>query len=141
MRKWAASEQDLGKITVTMNKVPGRVVIEAKNPTNAQNVQVDFVISAPEIATWDISLGIGNIDYQGRPSGACEFLTSRGEVKLKLPQNMNAVLNLSTGVGTISLGFALDGQATSNSVMGTIGNGSEAEIAVSTNAGNIIVGP
>ncbi len=140
-RKWAAGKQDLDKVTVTMNKVPGGVVIEAKNPVNVQNVQVDFVINAPEIAIWDISLGIGNIDYRGRPKGACGFSTGRGEVSLKLPQNMNALLNLSTGVGTISLGFPLDGQVTSNSAMGTIGNGSEAEIAASSNAGNVIVGP
>jgi hypothetical protein len=141
-RKWAASEADLDKIVVTVGKIPTGVNIEAKNPTNVQNVQVDFVISAPEISSWNMDVDVGNIDYEGRPKGACGFSTSVGQIKIKLPQNMNAVLNLSTGGGAISLvGFQLDGQASSSSVMGTIGNGTEAEIAASTNVGTISVGP
>jgi hypothetical protein len=141
-RKWAASEADLDKIVVTVGKIPTGVNIEAKNPTNAQNVQVDLVISAPEISSWNMDVAIGNIDYEGRPKGACGFSTSVGQIKLKIPQNMNALLNLSTGGGSISLvGFQVDGQVSSSSVIGTIGNGSEAEIAASTNVGTITVTP
>ncbi len=141
-RKWAASEADLDKIVVTVGKIPTGVNIEAKNPTNAQNVQVDFVISAPEISSWNMDVAVGNIDYEGRPKGACGFSTSVGQIKLKIPQNMNALLNLSTGGGSISLvGFQVDGQVSSSSVVGTIGNGSEAEIAASTNVGSITVFP
>ncbi len=140
-KKWAASEADLDKVVVVMRKVPGGVIISATNPANVQNVQVDFVITTPEIANWDVSMGLGNIDYTGRPMGQCGFSTGVGSVKLKLPQDINAVVNLSTGVGTVSLGFSIDGQVSSSSAIGTIGNGKEAVIAASASAGTVTVGP
>ncbi|MBW7997987.1 MAG: hypothetical protein FVQ81_15750 [Candidatus Glassbacteria bacterium] len=139
--KRAASEDDLNRITLSINAIPNGVNIIAANPSNTQNTQVDFEIFAPEIATWNMDVKVGSIDYEGRPKGTCGFSTGFGEIKLKLPQNMNAVLNLSTGAGVINLGFAIDGQVSTNSVMGTIGNGSEAEIAVGTTVGGITVSP
>jgi hypothetical protein len=90
------------------------------------------------VAQVDLETGAGEIEYQGTPEGACRFQNGAGNVILRLPSGANAQLELTTGIGTISLGgFDVDGQVSSQEVDGTIGTGEGATIDAHTGAGTI----
>jgi DUF4097 and DUF4098 domain-containing protein YvlB len=79
----------------------------------------------------------GSIDYQGRPAGKCSFAASSGSVRLRLPSDLGAAVDLKTRSGTLRVGFPVEGQETPQRVLGTIGNGEDASIYAETSSGSI----
>jgi hypothetical protein len=79
----------------------------------------------------------GSIDYRGTPAGECSFTAGSGSIRLRLPSDLGAGVDLKTGSGTITLGFPVEGQATPQRVLGTIGSGDDATIYAETSSGSI----
>jgi hypothetical protein len=93
-----------------------------------------------EGATGPVSLetGAGQIDYEGEPEGDCTFQNGAGSITLRLPSDVNANVELTTGVGNIDLGgFDVDGQVSRTEVDGVIGTGEDATIDAHAGAGSI----
>jgi DUF4097 and DUF4098 domain-containing protein YvlB len=86
-----------------------------------------------------VALGAGQIVYEGAPSGDCRFDTGAGEIILRLPEDPDVRLDLSTGLGAVSVDFSVDGRVSVRSVEGTIGDGSRGTISASTGVGAISV--
>jgi len=84
-----------------------------------------------------VNLGAGQITYEGVPSGDCRFATGAGEIRLWLPADLNMKVDLSTGIGTVGVGFAVDGIVRVREVQGVIGDGSQGTIVAHTGAGSI----
>lgn len=82
--------------------------------------------------------GAGAVEYTGDPVGECTFETGAGSVTLRLPADLNARVELNTGVGRIDLGsFDADGRTSATEVDGVIGTGEDATIEAQTGAGSI----
>jgi len=79
----------------------------------------------------------GSIDYRGTPAGECSFTAGSGSIRLRLPSDLGAGVDLRTGSGTIQVGFSVEGQATPQRVLGTIGSGEDASIYAETSSGSI----
>ena len=79
----------------------------------------------------------GSIDYQGTPAGECSFTAGSGSIRLRLPSDLGAGVDLKTGSGTIQVGFSVEGQDTPQRVLGTIGSGKDASIYAETSSGSI----
>jgi hypothetical protein len=135
--KWAAHQDDLTSVIVEMTKLSGSVKIKTDKPANIENVSVDIEITAPSGMNIDIDLGVGNIDYVNRPGGGCFFNTGVGSIKLGLPADINVIVDLVTGVGSINIDFNVEGEVTQKTVNGTIGDGDEGEIRARTGVGDI----
>lgn len=88
-----------------------------------------------------LGTGAGTIRYQGTPVGRCRFESGAGEITIRLPDEPNVRLDLNTGMGTISVGYDVDGSISSREVSGDIGDGSQASIYASTGLGSISVRP
>ena len=86
-----------------------------------------------------VALGAGQIVYEGAPSGDCRFDTGAGEIILRLPEDPDVRLDLSTGLGAVSVDFSVDGRVSVRSVEGTIGDGSQGMIYARTGVGGISV--
>lgn len=85
-----------------------------------------------------LDTGAGAVEYAGDPRGECSFETGAGSVTLRLPGDLNARVELHTGVGRIDLGgFDVDGETSVTDVDGVIGTGEEATIEAQTGAGSI----
>lgn len=84
-----------------------------------------------------MNTGAGAIHYQGELQGDCRFTTGAGEIRLELPADLNMEVDLSTGMGTVNVGYAVAGQTSRRSVQGTIGTGSEGSIYGFTGVGSI----
>jgi hypothetical protein len=84
-----------------------------------------------------VNLGAGQITYEGAPSGDCRFGTGAGEIRLWLPADLNMKVDLSTGIGTVDVGFAVDGIVRAREVQGVIGDGSQGTIVAHTGVGTI----
>ena len=84
-----------------------------------------------------LQTGSGGIEYEGAPQGECRFHTGSGGIDLALPADLNARVDLSTGSGSIRVGFPVSGQVNPKDVQGTIGDGSEATIYAETGSGSI----
>lgn len=137
----SARNRDLDRIVLSMVSHQSGVDIRAENPDRARNVSVDLEITAPASASPLIGLGAGNIDYRGRPRGSYRFSTGVGSIRLKLPSDVDVVVELSVAVGSIFLGFPLNG-AVSNPpgyVRGRIGDGGDGDIEAGVAVGSISV--
>jgi DUF4097 and DUF4098 domain-containing protein YvlB len=86
-----------------------------------------------------LDTGAGSISYQGTPQGDCRFESGTGSIQLTLPADLEATVDLGTGVGTVDVGFVVDGQVTKREVRGTIGRGDQARIYAHTGTGSIDV--
>lgn len=86
-----------------------------------------------------LSLGAGEIQYEGRPVGDCSFETGAGTIRLRLPADSNVKVDLGTGLGSVSVGFAVDGRVSPREVRGVIGDGSEGSISAHTGVGAIML--
>jgi DUF4097 and DUF4098 domain-containing protein YvlB len=86
-----------------------------------------------------VNTGAGDIDYQGHPQDTCRFDTSRGHIKLRLPADSNARVELETLVGDIAVDWPVDGYETQRRVRGNIGSGDEGKIRADTGKGDISV--
>ena len=133
----AASEADLERIDVDMTKQSTGVFVKAANPSHLNNVAAELEITVPAEAGLDIDLGVGDIDYQGRPVNGCKFDTGVGSIRLVLPADVSVYVELTTGVGTINLDFTVEGQVTQRTVFGDIGQGYKGEILAHTGVGDI----
>jgi hypothetical protein len=86
-----------------------------------------------------LDLGAGQIIYEGAPAGECRFHTGAGEIVLRLPADLNAEVDLSTGIGSVNVDYRVDGQVSTSQVRGVIGDGSQGSIYAHTGAGSIEV--
>lgn len=84
-----------------------------------------------------LDTGSGGIVYEGTPTGDCRFTTGSGGITLRLPADLNMVVDLETGSGDIDLDFDVAGSVTKRDVEGTIGSGGRGEIYARTGSGNI----
>jgi hypothetical protein len=95
------------------------------------------VRGAQGIARLDV--GAGQIIYEGAPEGECRFHTGAGEIVLRLPADLNAEVDLSTGLGNVNVDHRVDGRVSMRQVRGVIGDGSQASIYAHTGVGSIEV--
>jgi DUF4097 and DUF4098 domain-containing protein YvlB len=86
-----------------------------------------------------VNTGAGDIDYQGHPQGTCHFDTGRGHIKLRLPADTNARVELETLAGDIAVDWPVDGYETQRRIRGNIGSGDEGKIRADTGKGDIDV--
>jgi hypothetical protein len=86
-----------------------------------------------------VQTGAGGIRYEGTPQGQCRFESGVGDIQLVLPNDLNASVDLHTGIGNVDVAFPVAGQASGRNVQGTIGTGADAEIYAQTGAGDINV--
>ncbi|MFN2227122.1 MAG: hypothetical protein ACK2UY_12460 [Anaerolineae bacterium] len=101
--------------------------------TGAGNIQVQGAAGSARLDT-----GAGDLSYEGQPGGECTFHTGAGNVTLRLPSDLDAAVDLNTGIGNISLGgFDVVGDTSGTDVQGTIGTGAQATITAGTGVGNI----
>jgi hypothetical protein len=85
-----------------------------------------------------VELGAGGIDYEGEPQGECRFQTGAGAITLRLPGDLNAEIDLDTGIGEVDVsGFDVDGQVSRGKAQGTIGRGGGTSIYAHTAAGSV----
>lgn len=81
--------------------------------------------------------GAGAIHFQGELQGDCRFTTGAGEIRLELPADLNMEIDLSSGMGSVDVGYPVVGQTSTRSAKGTIGTGSEGSIYGFTGVGSI----
>jgi hypothetical protein len=86
-----------------------------------------------------VNTGAGDIDYQGHPQDTCRFDTGRGHIKLRLPADINARVELETLAGDIDVDWPVDGYETQRRVRGNIGSSDEGNIHADTGNGDIDV--
>jgi DUF4097 and DUF4098 domain-containing protein YvlB len=84
-----------------------------------------------------LDTGAGSIQYEGTPQGDCRFESGAGSIALTLPADLNMAVDLETGMGTVGLGFAVDGQVSRQKVKGTIGSGDQGSIYAHTGTGSV----
>jgi hypothetical protein len=133
----AEHRSDLDLIELEMTSGPEGLFIQTSNPGNIRNLSVDLEITAPPGVRTRIASGVGNIDYLGRPPGACRFATGVGEVSLRLPADVEIGVSLRTDFGLVFLGFPVSGAVLPRVVEGTIGGGGDAYVQAVTGVGNI----
>ena len=88
-----------------------------------------------------LGVGAGSIRYQGTPAGHCRFETGAGDIRLRLPVRPDVRVDLGTGLGTIDVGYDVDGSTSPRDVQGVIGDGDKASIYAHTGLGSISVRP
>lgn len=137
--RWARRVEDLSKIDVELKEVTGGVSIVTDNPLQLSNVSVDLEITAPPDMRPDIRNGVGATSYEGRAGGVCRFSTGVGNITLRLPADVNVEVDLSAGVGSVTVGFPVTGQVSQHVVIGTIGTGTDGEIYAQAGVGSITV--
>lgn len=84
-----------------------------------------------------VDLGAGQITYDGPLSGKNRFQTGAGEIRLRLPADLNMEVDLSTGIGAVGVDFFVDGLVRVRNVQGVIGDGSQGSISAHTGAGGV----
>jgi len=89
----------------------------------------------------EIDTGAGQIEFQGELQGDCRFTTGAGEIRLELPADLNMEVDLSSGLGSVDVGYPVVGQTSTRSAKGTIGTGSEGSIYAFTGVGSIDLQP
>jgi len=137
--KRAEHRSELDCIEVHMTAHSTGVDVTTSNPRNLDNASVDLEITAPADAIPNIYTGVGEIYYRARPLGNCRFKTGVGQIRLALPSDVSVTVELSAGVGTIFVGFPVDGVITNHPsyVKGTIGGGCCGDLYACTGVGNI----
>jgi DUF4097 and DUF4098 domain-containing protein YvlB len=86
-----------------------------------------------------VDLGAGQIIYEGALTGENRFQTGAGEIRLRLPAELNMEVDLSTGIGTVGVEFYVDGLVRARKVQGVIGDGSQGSITAGTGAGGVFL--
>ena len=141
----SARESDIDRITVEMTQDNDDVRVTVANPEGLKSVPADLAITAPAPLQMDIALGVGNIRCNTRPRGDCLFDVGVGNVELLFPADVEITVDLSTGVGSLSVDYAVAGQSSSRGVGGTvggaIGTGEEAAVQARVGVGNIELSP
>jgi DUF4097 and DUF4098 domain-containing protein YvlB len=125
----AELDLDTGAGKVEVTDVEGRISAH----TGAGSVEVRGAAGSVALDT-----GAGEVDYEGMPRGSCTFSSGAGSITLRLPEDANVEVDLSTGVGNINLGsFDIEGDTSGTDVQGVIGTGEEATIEAHTGVGSI----
>jgi DUF4097 and DUF4098 domain-containing protein YvlB len=117
-----------GAGSVTLESLTGK--IDASSGAGSIDVR-----DASGTAT--ISTGAGSINYQGVPAGDCSFDSGTGSIKLTVPANLSVQVDLETGLGSIDVGFSVQGQVSRSQVKGVIGSGDQGSIYAHTGVGSI----
>jgi DUF4097 and DUF4098 domain-containing protein YvlB len=86
-----------------------------------------------------VDLGAGQITYEGALSGKNRFQSGAGEIRLRLPADLNMEVDLSTGIGTVGVEFNVDGLVKVRKVQGVVGDGSQGSISAHTGAGGVFL--
>ena len=81
------------------------------------------------------------MEYQGSAEGECRFSTGAGDILLRLPEDIDVEVHLSVGVGSISVGFPVDGTVGAHAVDGMIGSGTAGRIVAESAVGRITLVP
>jgi DUF4097 and DUF4098 domain-containing protein YvlB len=139
-------EADTGSGDVNLRNVDGGL----KAHTGSGSIVIDGVkgdldghtgtggIKVQNAGGWvELNTGSGSIEYQGEPEGDCRFETGSGGVTLRLPDSLDAEVDLHTGSGTVRVDYAVVGQVTKKDVKGLIGGGDGVRITADTGSGSI----
>ena len=135
--KRAAVESDLDAIGLEMFLEANEVRVIGTNPSDVRRVSLDVEITVPPDAQWHLRAAAGSIDGEGRPMGTWDLGVGAGSIALSVPGDLNALVDLSTGVGSITVELPVQGSVSSNRVVGTIGTGAEGEILAQCGVGDI----
>ena len=125
-------DADTGAGTIKLRDMTGTI----RANSGAGTIEVRGAAGPVRLVT-----GAGSIQYQGTPAGNCSFLSGAGEIRLRLPASPNVRVDLNTGLGTIDVGYHVDGVTSPRDVRGVIGDGSQASIYANTGLGSISVKP
>ncbi|MCA9726204.1 MAG: hypothetical protein KC729_00870 [Candidatus Eisenbacteria bacterium] len=137
--KRAASRSDLHRIDLTMIETAHGIEVKARNPENTRDTSVDLEVTTPEVTNPQVTVGVGDILYGGRPEGWCSFEAGVGTIRLWLSDDIDIEVDLTSGVGTITSELPIRGASSSVPAMvkGTIGDGTGGHIHATTGVGNI----
>ncbi len=124
----ADMEVDTGAGTVFVRESEGRLRVHS----GAGTVEVRDVSGPAEIG-----VGAGTIEYEGELLGDSTFSTGLGEIVLRLPEVVDAKIDLSTGMGSVDVRYDVEGTVSTRQVRGVVGDGSQGSIYAHTGAGNI----
>ena len=86
-----------------------------------------------------MGVGAGTILYEGTLEGDSSFSAGIGEIVLRLPQELDAKVDLSTGMGGVDVRYDVAGTVSPRNVRGVVGDGSQGSIYAHTGAGSIEV--
>ncbi len=75
-----------------------------------------------------LDVGTGNIEFEGAPEGDCRFETGTGDIRLKLPAELNVKVDLEVGTGSIDVDYDVVGDVSRRDVEGTIGSSDQASV-------------
>jgi hypothetical protein len=117
---------DTGAGTVVIRDTTGRIRIHS----GAGTVEVRDASGPAEIG-----VGAGTIEYEGELEGDSTFSTGLGEIILRLPEELNAKIDLSTAMGSVDVRYDVRGSVSTRKAVGVIGDGSEGSIYAHTGAG------
>jgi hypothetical protein len=135
--KWAAAEEDLDTIQVDTIQIGREVRVVATNPSDRQNVGVDVEARVPEDSSVDLGAAVGSVLCTGRPRGTWDLGAGVGSIGVVLPVDVNARVDLATGVGRVRVEFDVAGDVSTTRVVGTVGSGAEGEIIARCGVGDI----
>lgn len=135
--RWADQEDDLDLLEVNASQAGAGIMVNATNPQDRDDVAVDIEITGPADALLDLATGVGPIMCSGDPRGRWQAASGVGNVNLAVPAGVNISVELTAGVGSVDVDFAVDGEIAGNRVVGTIGTGGEGEIVAHVGVGNI----
>jgi DUF4097 and DUF4098 domain-containing protein YvlB len=121
-------EVDTGAGTVVLRDTEGRLQVHS----GAGTVEVRDASGPAEVG-----VGAGTIVYEGALEGDSTFSTGMGEIVLRLPETLNARIDLSAGMGGVDVRYDVQGTVSPRKAMGVIGDGSQGSIYAHTGAGNI----
>jgi DUF4097 and DUF4098 domain-containing protein YvlB len=121
-------EVDTGAGTVVLRDTEGRV----RAHSGAGTVEVRNASGPAEIG-----VGAGTIVYEGALAGDSTFSTGLGEIVLRLPEALNARIDLSAGMGSVDVRYDVEGTVSARQVRGVVGDGSQGSIYAHTGAGQI----
>ena len=135
--KWANVEADLDLLHVESSESDTVVRVEASNPENLNEVEVDIEILGPPGVSLDLASGVGSVRCVGRPGIHWGADVGVGEVEFEVPADVNISVQLEVGVGDVTVDFDVDGEVTARRVVGTIGTGDDGEILAHVGVGSI----
>jgi DUF4097 and DUF4098 domain-containing protein YvlB len=88
-----------------------------------------------------LDTGTGSISYRGALRDDCRFESGAGSIELRLPADLDMEVDLGTGIGSIDVGYAVDGIVDQREVRGVIGSGRDGSIYAQTGSGGIDLFP
>jgi hypothetical protein len=133
----ADRQEDLAAVLVEMSLQDNVVQLTAANPSNVQGVSVDFDLTGPADMNLELRTGVGAVACQGRPTEDWLIDVGVGNIALVVPDDLNATVDLRTGVGSVEVEFPVTGSVSSGSVIGVIGTGADGVIVADCGVGNI----